>query len=87
MYESIYVVVQNSIIILVYGFNECYLTVEEKKERTIKSLTSAQEQVSQEILDLREKIQLAKETVAKFKSEIGKYQTDMTVDMADIHVG
>lgn len=61
-----------------------YISVEEKKEKTIKNLLNAKEKIANEIVDLREKVKLAKDTVAKFKEEISKYQGDIPVDVSGL---
>ncbi|XP_026747692.1 YEATS domain-containing protein 4 [Trichoplusia ni] len=47
---------------------------EEKKEKTLQKIIAAQTKVRTEISDLKEKLHLAKETISKFKDEIGKLQ-------------
>ncbi|XP_063620623.1 YEATS domain-containing protein 4 [Cydia splendana] len=47
---------------------------EEKKEKTLEKIIAAQAKVRSEIAELKEKLQLAKETGAKFKDEIAKLQ-------------
>ena len=64
-----------------YSFN---FSVEEKKDKTVKNLLNAKEKVSAEILDLREKIKLAKETINKFKEEISKAQVELPVDVSGV---
>ncbi|XP_046964938.1 YEATS domain-containing protein 4 [Nymphalis io] len=49
---------------------------EEKKEKTLERVISAQTKVRGEISDLKEKLQLAKETISKFKDEIAKLQNN-----------
>lgn len=46
--------------------------VEAKKESTYKAITEARNRVRHEVSDLKEKLTLAKETIAKFKDEISK---------------
>lgn len=48
------------------------LTVEAKKESTMKAIMEARNKIRLEVLDLKEKLTLAKETIAKFKEEIAK---------------
>lgn len=50
--------------------------VEEKKEKTLDKIISAQTKVRSEISELKEKLQLAKETITKFKEEIAKLQNN-----------
>lgn len=47
---------------------------EEKKNKTLDKIITAQTKVRSEISDLKEKLSLAKETIAKFKEEIAKLQ-------------
>lgn len=60
------------------------VSVEEKKEKTIKNLLNAKEKIANEIADLREKVKLAKDTITKFKEEISKYQGDVPVDVSGL---
>lgn len=48
------------------------LTVEAKKESTMKDILEARNKIRLEVIDLKEKLTLAKETIAKFKEEIAK---------------
>ncbi|XP_064094120.1 YEATS domain-containing protein 4-like [Macrobrachium nipponense] len=57
---------------------------EEKKDKTLKNLINAKEKISAEIVDLREKIKLAKDTITKFKDEINKCQTEMAIDVSGL---
>ncbi|XP_046391278.1 YEATS domain-containing protein 4 [Ischnura elegans] len=47
---------------------------EEKKEKTLQTILNAKNKIRFEIGDLKERLKLAKETIARFKSEIGKVQ-------------
>ncbi|XP_041977623.1 YEATS domain-containing protein 4 [Aricia agestis] len=49
---------------------------EEKKEKTLEKIVVAQTKVRSEISELKEKLHLAKETIAKFKEEISKLQNN-----------
>uniref|UniRef100_A0A6A7G7Y6 YEATS domain-containing protein 4-like n=1 Tax=Hirondellea gigas TaxID=1518452 RepID=A0A6A7G7Y6_9CRUS len=51
-----------------------------KKLKTLTNITLGKEKVSREIGDLRNKIQLAKETLSKFKEKISEAQTDGITD-------
>lgn len=46
--------------------------VEAKKEQTLKSITDARTKIRNEVAEYKEKLTLAKETIAKFKDEIAK---------------
>ncbi|XP_067011998.1 YEATS domain-containing protein 4 [Anabrus simplex] len=48
---------------------------EEKKEKTLQNILNAKSKIQQEINDVREKLKLAKEGIARFKTEIAKSQT------------
>ncbi|KAJ8736755.1 hypothetical protein PYW07_000026 [Mythimna separata] len=52
---------------------------EEKKEKMLQKIVTAQPKVRGEINELKERLQLAKETIAKFKEEIAKARTQMTI--------
>ncbi|XP_076168295.1 YEATS domain-containing protein 4 Gas41 isoform X1 [Ptiloglossa arizonensis] len=45
---------------------------EAKKESTMKAIMEARNKIRLEVIDLKEKLTLAKETIAKFKDEIAK---------------
>ena len=49
-----------------------YYAVEAKKESTMKAVIEARNKIRLEVIDLKEKLTLAKETIAKFKEEIAK---------------
>lgn len=48
--------------------------VEERKDRTLAKIRDGKGRVRDEIADFKVKLELAKETIAKFKAEIGKVQ-------------
>lgn len=48
------------------------LIVEEKKESTKNAIMEARNKIRLEVIELKEKLTLAKETIAKFKEEIAK---------------
>ncbi|XP_063974520.1 YEATS domain-containing protein 4 [Diachasmimorpha longicaudata] len=45
---------------------------ETKKETALKAITEARNKIRYEVIDLKEKLTLAKETIARFKEEIAK---------------
>ncbi|GLV32479.1 Gas41 [Carabus blaptoides fortunei] len=49
---------------------------EEKKEKTLESILSAKNKIRTEIVTLKDRLKLAKETIAKFKEEIAKLQNN-----------
>ncbi|KAJ0180765.1 hypothetical protein K1T71_004169 [Dendrolimus kikuchii] len=49
---------------------------EDKKEKSLERIVSAQTKVRNEIAELKEKLHLAKETISKFKDEIAKLQNN-----------
>ncbi|KAG5882714.1 hypothetical protein JTB14_020558 [Gonioctena quinquepunctata] len=49
-------------------------TVEDKKEKTLKTITDAHQKIRGEIAALKNKLKLAKETISTFKEEISKSQ-------------
>jgi hypothetical protein len=51
-----------------------FVSVEEKKERTLQNILNAKNKIRYEISDLKERVKLAKETIVKFKAEITKLQ-------------
>ena len=65
-----------------FKFNVIIFSVEEKKEKTMKNLLVAKEKISTEITDLRDKIKLAKDTIAKFKEDINRAQSEQNVDVS-----
>lgn len=50
------------------------ILVEEKKENTLKSIIEAKGKVKNEIVALKNKLKLARETISIFKDEIAKSQ-------------
>lgn len=48
--------------------------VEDKKEKTLKSILEAKQKVKNEITAYKNKLKLAKETIEHFKDEIAKCQ-------------
>ncbi|EFA10451.1 YEATS domain-containing protein 4 [Tribolium castaneum] len=52
---------------------------EEKKEKTLKSITEAKQKVKAEIGVLKNRLKLAKETISQFKEEIAKVQDNQYV--------
>lgn len=48
--------------------------VEERKERTLAKIREGKVRTREEIADFKVKLELARETIAKFKAEIGKVQ-------------
>ncbi|CAH4037143.1 YEATS domain-containing protein 4 [Pieris brassicae] len=49
---------------------------EDKKEKTLEKIIAVQTKVRSEILELKDKLQLAKDTITKFKDEIAKLQNN-----------
>jgi len=49
-------------------------TVEAKKERTLQAVLAAKTKIKNDINELKDKLKLAKETIANFKEEISKIQ-------------
>ncbi|KAF4532355.1 hypothetical protein B566_EDAN003659 [Ephemera danica] len=45
---------------------------EEKKEKTLQNILNAKNKIRHEISDLKERLKVSKETIAKFKTEISK---------------
>ncbi|GLH15722.1 YEATS domain-containing protein 4 [Gryllus bimaculatus] len=54
---------------------------EEKKDKTLQTILTAKNKIRHEINDLRDKLKLAKETMAKFKAEINKIQVGNTMQL------
>lgn len=50
------------------------LSVEDKKEKTLKSILEAKQKIKNEITAHKNKLKLAKETIEHFKDEIAKCQ-------------
>lgn len=53
--------------------------VEEKKEKTLKQIKDAKNKIRNEIVLLKSKLKLAKETIQTFKEEIAKSQDNQFV--------
>ncbi|KAH0817678.1 hypothetical protein GEV33_005112 [Tenebrio molitor] len=61
-------------------FDICRVSsVEEKKEKTLKTITDAKQKVKMEITVLKNRLKLAKETISQFKEEIAKLQDNQYV--------
>jgi hypothetical protein len=56
-------------------------TVDEKKEQALQKIINAKGKVQTEIVDLKDKLKLAKETIVKFKEEIAKIQGHQIVNL------
>lgn len=50
------------------------LPVDEKKEKTMENINDAKQRVKTDINQLKDKLKLARETIAKFKTELNKVQ-------------
>lgn len=48
--------------------------VEEKKAKTLRSILDAKQKVKTDIVTLKNKVKLARETISQFKEEIAKVQ-------------
>ena len=57
-----------------------FISVEAKKAKTLNNIALGKEKASQEIVDLRTKIQLAKETLVKFKEKFAEAQAESMAD-------
>ena len=51
------------------------IAVEEKKEKTLQRVIAAKTKIKADIADVKDKLKVAKETIAKFKEEISKAQS------------
>jgi YEATS domain-containing protein 4 len=49
---------------------------DERRSKNLGAVTEAKKKVQVEIIDLKEKVKIAKETIVKFKSEIAKCQNE-----------
>lgn len=52
-----------------------FCLVNAKAAKTLEDINRAREKVNREIIELRDKLQTAKDTISKFKNEIVKAQT------------
>jgi len=55
-----------------------FISVETKKCKTLGNISAGQEKVSQEIIELKKKIQLAKDTLIKFKNKYSEAQAEIS---------
>lgn len=55
------------------------LLVEEKKKKTLKAIIDAKQKVRSEIIMLKNRLKLARETISQFKEEIAKTQENQYV--------
>lgn len=51
-----------------------YFAVEEKKIKTLDNIVNVKQKVKGEIVTLKDKLKLARETISKFKAELAKVQ-------------
>lgn len=60
----------------IYELNFCnfHFAVEEKKVKTLDSILKAKVKVKNELTELKERLQLAKETIQKFRDEVQNLQ-------------
>lgn len=61
--------------ILLYLLTIDLITVEEKKVKSLQNIIAAKTKIKTDIADVKEKLKVAKETIAKFKEEISKAQS------------
>ncbi|KAF2355102.1 YEATS protein [Trinorchestia longiramus] len=57
-----------------------YTDFETKKKKTLENIALGKEKVNQEIMDLRAKIQIAKDTLVEFKEKFSEAQAEITSD-------
>lgn len=50
------------------------IPVEEKKAKTLDNIVNVKQKVKGEIVTLKDKLKLARETIVKFKAELAKVQ-------------
>lgn len=50
------------------------ISVEEKKAKTLDNIINVKQKVKSEIITLKDKLKLARETIVKFKAELAKVQ-------------
>lgn len=50
------------------------IPVEEKKAKTLDNIINVKQKVKSEIVSLKDKLKLARETIVKFKAELAKVQ-------------
>ena len=62
------------------NFDVAFRAVEVKKLKTVTNITVGKEKVTQELIDLRAKIQLAKDTLVKFKDKMSEAQAEVMTD-------
>lgn len=57
-----------------------FVSVEEKKERSLNNIISAKNKIRYEISELNERLKQSKESIAKLKSEISKMEEEEKAD-------
>lgn len=75
------------IILCSLNFNNLHLTnsrflfvlVEEKKKKSLENIIKGKGSIRHKINDLKDKLKLAKETIAKFKTEIDRPKSEENV--------
>lgn len=60
---------------------------EERRSKNLAAVTEARKKVQAEIVDLKDKVKIAKETIVKFKAEIMKCQQDESDDFSSAQSG
>lgn len=66
---KLYLIIVFKFIVAIFAFS-----VEDKKEKTLKSILEAKQKVRNEIIVLKNRLKLARETISQFKDEIAKVQ-------------
>lgn len=56
------------------------VAVEEKKVKSLQNILDAKTKIKGDITEVKEKLKVAKETIAKFKEEISKIQSGSLTD-------
>ena len=51
-----------------------WFLVEDKKKKTLESILNAKSKVKNELVELKDRLQLAKETIQKFRDDVQKLQ-------------
>ena len=69
-------IISLSLLTAIYELNFCnfHFAVEEKKVKTLDSILKAKVKVKNELTELKERLQLAKETIQKFRDEVQNLQ-------------
>lgn len=57
-----------------------FFSVEERKDKTVKNISSAKNKIRYEIQELNERLKLRKESIQKLKDELSKVEEHINIE-------